>query len=41
MFICVSQASLTGWLRNDMPYTPLFLAKQFYLLLPGYRDKEL
>ena len=22
------------WLRNDMPYTPLFLAKQFSLLAP-------
>ncbi len=33
--------TIVGWLRNDMPYTPLFLAKQFYLLLPGYRDKEL
>lgn len=24
--------TIVGWLRNDMPYTPVFLAKQFYLL---------
>ncbi|MCM2998334.1 TetR/AcrR family transcriptional regulator [Paenibacillus cellulositrophicus] len=24
--------TIVAWLRNDMPYTPAFLAKQFYLL---------
>lgn len=24
--------TIVGWLRNDMPYTPAFLAKQLYLL---------
>ena len=24
--------TIVAWLRNDMPYTPLFLAKQFSLL---------
>lgn len=24
--------TIVGWLRNDMPYTPSFLAKQLYLL---------
>ncbi|OBY80778.1 TetR family transcriptional regulator [Paenibacillus sp. KS1] len=24
--------TIVGWLRNDMPYTPVFLAKQLYLL---------
>ncbi|UQZ82713.1 DNA-binding transcriptional repressor AcrR [Paenibacillus konkukensis] len=24
--------TIVSWLRNDMPYTPLYLAKQFYLL---------
>lgn len=26
--------TIVSWLRNDMPYTPIFLAKQFSLLLP-------
>lgn len=26
--------TIVSWLRNDMPYTPLFLARQFTLLLP-------
>lgn len=33
--------TIVSWLRNDMPYTPLFLAKQFSLLMPHYRDKHL
>jgi AcrR family transcriptional regulator len=28
---------IIAWLRNDMPYTPLFLAKQFSLLLSSPR----
>lgn len=32
--------TIVSWLRNDMPYTPLFLAKQFSLLMPHYRDKH-
>lgn len=26
------------WLRNDMPYTPLFLAKQLFLLFPLHQN---
>lgn len=26
--------TIVYWLRNDMPYTPLFLAKQLFLLFP-------
>ncbi|GGD79225.1 TetR/AcrR family transcriptional regulator [Paenibacillus nasutitermitis] len=26
--------TIVSWLRNDMPYTPLYLAKQLYLLVP-------
>lgn len=33
--------TIVSWLRNDMPYTPLFLARQFTLLLPHPRDKDL
>jgi hypothetical protein len=28
--------TIVSWLRNDMPYTPHFLAKQFSLLRPHY-----
>lgn len=31
--------TIVSWLRNDMPYTPHFLAKQFYLLFHN-RDKN-
>ncbi|KRE47067.1 TetR/AcrR family transcriptional regulator [Paenibacillus sp. Soil522] len=29
--------TIISWLRNDMPYTPLFLARQFSLLLPHHQ----
>lgn len=32
--------TIIGWLRNGMPYSPHYLAKQFYQLLPGKGDKE-
>jgi hypothetical protein len=31
--------TIVSWLRNDMPYTPHFLAKQHYLLY-HYQDKS-
>lgn len=31
--------TIVAWLKNDMPYTPHFLAKQFYLL-NAYRHNE-
>jgi len=31
--------TIVSWLRNDMPYTPLYLAKQLYLLVP-FRSKN-
>lgn len=33
--------TIISWLRNDMPYTPLFLARQFSLLLPYTHSKDL
>jgi AcrR family transcriptional regulator len=33
--------TIVAWLRKDMPYTPLFLAKQLSLLLPHYYNKEI
>lgn len=32
--------TIVSWLRNDMPYTPHFLAKQFYLLTSYNQDKN-
>ncbi|WP_018391873.1 TetR/AcrR family transcriptional regulator [Bacillus sp. 37MA] len=32
--------TIVSWLRNDMPYTPHFLAKQFYLLTSHNQDKN-
>jgi len=32
--------TIVYWLRNDMPYTPLFLARQFSLLLPLSHNKD-
>ncbi len=30
--------TIVYWLRNDMPYTPLFLAKQLFLLFPLHQN---
>ncbi|WP_248925072.1 TetR/AcrR family transcriptional regulator [Paenibacillus hamazuiensis] len=30
--------TIVAWLRNDMPYTPLYLAKQFHLLRSSMRQ---
>lgn len=30
--------TIVAWVRNDMPYTPQFLAKQFFLLLNLHKD---
>ncbi|NOU90579.1 TetR family transcriptional regulator [Paenibacillus sp. LMG 31460] len=32
--------TIISWLRNDMPYTPHFLTKQFFLLLSQYPNKK-
>ncbi|WP_028552763.1 TetR/AcrR family transcriptional regulator [Paenibacillus sp. UNC451MF] len=32
--------TIVGWLRNDMPYTPLFLTEQFSLLSPRNRNND-
>lgn len=32
--------TIVSWLRNDMPYTPHFLAKQFYLLTSYNQDNN-
>lgn len=32
--------TIIGWLRNDMPYSAQYLAKQFYQMLPGKGNKE-
>ncbi|UUZ86965.1 TetR family transcriptional regulator C-terminal domain-containing protein [Paenibacillus sp. P26] len=29
--------TIVAWLRNDMPYTPQFLAKQFFMLRSSIR----
>ncbi|WP_318653429.1 TetR-like C-terminal domain-containing protein [Paenibacillus rhizovicinus] len=31
--------TIIAWLRNDMPYTPVFLAKQFSLLRHFHQSK--
>ncbi|QYR19336.1 TetR/AcrR family transcriptional regulator [Paenibacillus sp. sptzw28] len=32
--------TIVSWLRNDMPYTPHFLAKQFSLLRPHFQKNK-
>ncbi|MFM9277397.1 TetR/AcrR family transcriptional regulator [Paenibacillus jiagnxiensis] len=32
--------TIVGWLRNDLPYTPHFLAKQISVLLGHHQEKE-
>ena len=44
IFIWYDAAAIIGtieaWLRNDMPYTPTFLARQFYLIHTRWLDKQ-
>ncbi len=45
IFLWYDAAAVMGtveaWLRNDMPYTPAYLARQFYLIHKrGFEDRE-